>query len=170
MLILTELKLKSLKTLHFFCLGCCCSAGRHQRPLIRISLRRSWVTFFSLNWLKCFVINEHRRTRSPARPQWDAWRFDLCIVTKWESIGIIYVGDGVSSSLTALFAFALLLCQLGLQQSLIGSQTAVHLLLLLQLLAQLHHSVAQLSAPEHTNAEEALKGKPRFVTTWLLFF
>ncbi len=56
--------------------------------------------------------------------------------------------DLVSSSLTALFSFAFLLCQLGLKLSLIGPQTAVHLLLLLQLLAQLHHPTVQLSAPE----------------------
>lgn len=55
--------------------------------------------------------------------------------------------------LTALFSFALLLGQLRLQLNLIGSQAAVHLLLLLQLLAQLHHSTAQLSAPEHSREQ-----------------
>lgn len=56
--------------------------------------------------------------------------------------------------LTVLFAFALLLCQLGLQLSLVGSQAAVHLLLLLQLLAELRHTGAQLGAPEHARTEE----------------
>lgn len=55
---------------------------------------------------------------------------------------------------TVLFAFVLLLCQLGLQLSLVGSQAAVHLLLLLQLLAELRHTGAQLGAPKHARAEE----------------
>lgn len=56
--------------------------------------------------------------------------------------------------LTALFSSALLLGQLGLQLGLVGSQAAVHLLLLLQLLAQLQHSAVQLSAPEHTQGRK----------------
>lgn len=60
----------------------------------------------------------------------------------------------ISDSLTVLFSYAFLLCQLGLQLSLIGSQTAVHLLLLVQLLAELRHTAAQLSTPEHAKTEE----------------
>lgn len=55
---------------------------------------------------------------------------------------------------TVVFAAALLLCQLGLQLSLVGSQTAVHLLLLLQLLAELRHTSAQLSTPERARTDE----------------
>ena len=61
------------------------------------------------------------------------------------------------SKLTLLFIFALLLCQLGLQLSLIVSQAAVHLLLLLQLLAQLRHSNVQLCTPERTNTGAEFK-------------
>lgn len=43
---------------------------------------------------------------------------------------------------------------MGLQLSLIGSQTVVHLLLLLQLLAELRLTNAQLSAPKRARAEE----------------
>lgn len=46
-------------------------------------------------------------------------------------------GNLKNCRLTTLFSLALLLCQLILQLSLIGSQTTVHLLFLLQLLAQL---------------------------------
>lgn len=52
--------------------------------------------------------------------------------------------------LTIFFSFAFLLGQPGLQLSLIGSETVVHLLLLLQLLAQFHHSTVQLCAPKNT--------------------
>lgn len=57
--------------------------------------------------------------------------------------------------LTVLFAFALLLCQLSLQLSLIGSQAAVHLLLLLQLQAKLRHAGAKLGAPKHAGTEQS---------------
>lgn len=59
-------------------------------------------------------------------------------------------------SLTALFALALLLGQPGLQLGLVGSQAVVHLLLLLQLQAQLGHAAVQLRTPAQPQGQSGL--------------
>lgn len=59
-------------------------------------------------------------------------------------------------SLTALFALALLLDQPGLQLGLVGSQAVVHLLLLLQLQAQLGHAAVQLRTPTQPQGQSGL--------------
>lgn len=66
------------------------------------------------------------------------------------------VGEICWSSLffTVLLALALLLGQPALQLRLVGPQAAVHLLLLLQLLAELRRTSGQLSAPEQARREE----------------
>lgn len=74
-------------------------------------------------------------------------------VNRWMQIGTLWFLSWLrfpSYRLTIFFSFAFLLGQPGLQLSLIGSETVVHLLLLLQLLAQLRHSTVQLCAPKNT--------------------
>lgn len=62
-------------------------------------------------------------------------------------------------SLTALFALALLLGQPGLQLGLVGSQAVVHLLLLLQLQAQLGHAAVQLRTPAQPQGQSGLSSE-----------